>query len=486
MERDYYRKKVNEMGKKEFTLMKMQEYGFWPKDLPTPYEKQANETEEDYKKRNKLIADLNKLSEEIAELYKEKDAINKKLIELKAKYNDTFDYEKLRVIISKQIMRESIARRKERKEKKELERKLRSEEWNKIKKENIIFIGKGYSSLLNDKKTDIQKLNEKNLPVIETDKELAEFLSIDYKTLRLLTYHRDVVTIDNYYRFTIPKKSGGVRNIAAPKTSLKLVQRKILDDILVKIPVSSSAHGFLSGKSVISGAKTHTAKPSILINMDLENFFPTITFERIRGLFKYFGYSGYIASLFAMLCTYCERVPIKIKGETKYVKTTDRILPQGSPASPMITNIICAKMDKRLEGLSNKFNVIYTRYADDISFSYAEEEHSFNISGFINTINKIVNEEGFIINKKKTKVLRKNNRQIITGIVINNDEIGVAKKWVKNLRALIYNTKKDVSKANSQVINEIMGRIEWLKSVNSVRYENIINDGKNLLTMLKK
>jgi len=483
MDKDYYRKQVNEMGKKEFTLMKMQEYGFWPENLPTPYERQENETDEDYKKRSKLIADLNKLSEEIAQLYKEKNTINNKLTELRAKYKDTFNYEKLRAVISRQIMQESIARRKERKEKKELEKKLCSEKWAETKKENIVFIGKGYSSLLNDKKTDIQKLREKNLPIIETDKELAEFLSIDYNTLRFLTYHRDVTTIDHYYRFTIPKKSGGVRNIAAPKKSLKLVQRKILDGILVKIAVSQSVHGFLLGKSVISGAKAHTTKPNILINMDLENFFPTITFERVRGLFKYFGYSGFISSLFAMLCTYCERVPIEIKGETKYVKTTDRILPQGSPASPMITNIICAKMDKRIEGLANSFNLTYTRYADDISFSYTGEE--LNISAFIGIVSKIAKEEGFIINKKKTKVLRKNNRQIITGIVINNDEIGVTKKWVKNLRALIYNTKKDISKADFQVVNEISGRIEWLRSVNAARYENIINDGKNLLKMLK-
>lgn len=486
MEKEGYRKQVNQMGKKEFTLMKMKEYGFWPKDLPTPYERQANETEEDYKKRSELISELNLLLDDISKLYKEKDQINTKLKELRNQYNSIWDYERIRKNISKQIMQESISRRKERKEKRELEKKLRSEKWKEKKENNIVFIGKGYSNLLYDKGTNISRLKEKNLPIIQTDKELAQFLLIDYKTLRFLTYHRDVVTTDHYYRFTIPKRSGGVRNIAAPKTFLKTVQRKILDNILIKIPVSPNAHGFLNGKSVISGAKAHSTKPNILINMDLENFFPTITFERVRGLFKYFGYSGYISSLLAMLCTYCERMPVEIKGETKYIKTTDRILPQGSPASPMITNIICHRMDKRLNGISNKYNFTYTRYADDISFSYMGEKNSINISQFISIIRKIVTEEGFSINKKKTKVLRPNNRQIITGIVINNDEIGVTKKWVKNLRALIYNTKKDISKADTQIINEISGRIEWLKSVNASRYKNIINDGQNLLNKLNK
>lgn len=486
MEKEDYRKQVNQMGKKEFTLMKMQEYGFWPKDLPTPYERQENESKEDYNKRKKLISELNKLSEDISKLYQEKEEINNKLKEIRKKYNDTWDYEKIRIHVAKQIMQESIARREERKKQKELEKKIRSEEWKKKRAENIIFIGKNYSGLLYDKETDINKLKENNLPVIETDKELAEFLSIEYKTLRFLTYHRDVVTTDHYYRFKIPKKSGGMRDIAAPKTSLKSVQRKILDDILNKIPVSPNAHGFLNGKSVISGAKVHDTSPTLLINMDLKDFFPTITFERVRGLFKSFGYSGYISSLLAMLCTYCERMPIEIKGETKYIKTTDRILPQGSPASPMITNIICQKMDKRLNGISKYFNLTYTRYADDISFSYTDDKNSLDISKFMGIVNKIVKEEGFSIKSEKTKVLRKNNRQIITGIVINNDEIGVTKKWVKNLRALIYNTKKDTSKADYQTINEIKGRVGWLKNINAKRYKNIINDGENLLNILKK
>ncbi|NFO88408.1 RNA-directed DNA polymerase [Clostridium botulinum] len=479
-----YREAVNAMGKKEFTLIKMQEYGFWPQNLPTPYERQENETSEQYENRKNLLEKYEKVIDEIANLYEEKDKINSKLIELQKKYDETWDYEKIRLDVSKTIMEESIARRAERKKQRELEKRQRSEEWKKEKEDKIVFIGKGYSNLLKDREIDKEKLLSQDLPIINDDKELVSFLGIEYKKLRFLVYHRDVVSVDHYYRYTIPKKRGGVRNIAAPKSVLKNSQRKILDDILLKIPTSDEAHGFLKGKSVVSAAESHFKQPELLINIDLEDFFPTITFERVRGLFKSFGYSGYIASMLAMICTYCERMKIEVRGEEKYIKTSNRILPQGSPASPMITNIICIKLDKRLKGLSSKYNFTYTRYADDMSFSFNGDDYELNIGRFIGLVSKIVKEEGFNINKDKTKFLRKNNCQCITGIVINNEEIGVPKKWVKKLRAAIYNANKAKNSGevlSSKVINEISGMTSWIKSVNEKRYKAIIDSAIELI-----
>lgn len=483
-----YRKQVNEMGKKEFTFLKMQEYGFWPSNLPTPYERQQKETAEDFEKRKHLLDEYRKLSEEISDAYKEKQEIERKLSSLNKKLQDTWDYEKIRSVVAQEIMKESIARRAERKAERERQKQLKSEAWKKRKAENILFIGKGYSSLLGKKETDIQKLKENQMPVIETDKELASFLNLDYNVLRYLVYHRDVITFDNYYRFDVPKRNGGTRHIAAPKTHLKAAQRQILDQILQKAEVSSVSHGFIKSKSVITSAKAHKACPGVLINIDLENFFPTITFERVRGLFQSFGYSGYIASLLAMICTYCERMPLEIKGETKYIKTSDRILPQGSPASPMITNIICRQMDKRINGLCRKTGLTYTRYADDMSFSYNGDIDGLNIGSFLNSINKIIEEEGFHINKEKTHVSRKNNRQYITGIVINNEEIGVPKKWVKILKASIHNAQKLKNSGGSVPSGtqlEISGKIAWLRSVNEKRYHKIICQGMELLKSLK-
>ncbi|MCI9078510.1 MAG: RNA-directed DNA polymerase [Lachnospiraceae bacterium] len=482
-----YRKQVNEMGKKEFTFLKMQEYGFWPSNLPTPYERQQNETAEDFEERKRLLEEYQELSKKISEAYDEKHEIEKKLSSLKKELQDTWDYEKIRSVVAQEIMKESIARRAERKAERERQKQLKSEAWKKRKAENILFIGRGYSSLLGKKETDIQKLKENQMPVIETDKELASFLNLDYNILRYLVYHRDVITFDNYYRFDVPKKNGGTRHIAAPKTHLKSAQRQILDQILQKAEVCEVSHGFIKSKSVITSARTHKAGPGILINIDLENFFPTITFERVRGLFQSFGYSGYISSLLAMICTYCERMPLEIKGETKYIKTSGRILPQGSPASPMITNIICRQMDKRINGLCRKSGITYTRYADDMSFSYNGEPDNLSIGSFLKSINKIIEEEGFHINKEKTHVLRKNNRQYITGIVINNDEIGVPKKWVKILKASIHNAQKLKNSGTpvpSGTQSEISGKIAWLRSVNEKRYQKIIHQGMELLKSL--
>lgn len=482
-----YRKLVNNMGKKEFTFLKMQEYGFWPSNLPTPYERQQNETEQDFENRKRLLDEFQKLSEKIANAYQEKEEIEKKLSHLKKEYQNTWDYEKIRSVVAQEIMKESIARRAERKAERERQKQLKSELWNKRKAENILFIGRGYSTLLEKKETDVQKLEENQMPVIETDRELATFLQIEYNTLRYLVYHRDVITFDNYYRFDIPKKSGGVRHIAAPKTKLKTAQRQILDQILQKVEISGLSHGFIKSRSILTGARAHNTSPDLLINIDLENFFPTITFERVRGVYQSFGYSGYIASLLAMLCTYCERMPLEIKGEIKYIKTSDRILPQGSPASPMITNIICRNMDKRIDGLCKKLGITYTRYADDMSFSYMGDTDNLAIGNFLNSINKIIEAEGFHMKKEKTHILRKNNRQYITGIVINNEEIGVPKKWVKILKASIHNAQKlkdSGSLVSSKTIHEISGKIAWLKSVNAKRYQKIISQGTEFLKSL--
>lgn len=500
--REAYRELVKALGKKEFTLQKMQEYGFWPKDLPTPYEKQQSETEEEYKKREELTNQIKELTDAITEAYGEKDKLVVELRKLNKKLDNTWDYEMIRKDVASTIMQESIARRKAVKEEKARLAKEKSEAWQKHKSNNIVFVGKGYSSRLSNKETSKDMLEERNMPVICDDKQLAEFLGVDYKTLRYLTYHRDVVKFDNYVRYDIPKKKGGVRHIAAPKSNLKQAQRKILDNILQVASISDSAHGFINNKSVVTGAAVHGSNVSLLINMDLENFFPTIDFKRVVGMFESFGYSGYVATLLSMICTYCERMEMEVKGEKVYVKTTDRILPQGAPSSPMITNIICNKLDNRLNGLAKKYGFTYSRYADDMSFSFNEnneilansiktkenalvDKSQLTLGKLLGIINRIIREEGFIVNEAKTKFLRSNNRQEITGIVINNNEIGVPRPWIKRLRAAIHNANKEIDqsgKLSEEKYNEIKGKLSWLKCVNAERYANIIEQGYMVLS----
>ena len=266
-----YGKLVGQLGKKQFTFIKMQEYGFWPKDIPTPYEQQEKESDEEYTKRQKLMKNYDKLITQITELYTDKRKIKKKLMDLKKEHAGTYDIDKIRKAIAKEIWQASIKRREERKRQKELEKQERSEAWKKKKKEEIVFIGKGYSSMLYRFDTNLEKLNKNELPVLKDARELSKFLDIDFKQLRFLAYHRDVVEIDHYYRYKIPKRSGGTRSIAAPKSLLKMTQRIILDKLLSIIPTSKQAHGFIQGKSVITGANSHPKQPYLIINMDMKN-----------------------------------------------------------------------------------------------------------------------------------------------------------------------------------------------------------------------
>ncbi|HEY9063240.1 MAG TPA: reverse transcriptase domain-containing protein [Pseudobacteroides sp.] len=495
-----YRDNVKIMGKKEFTLHKMIEYGFWPKGLPTPFERQVNETPEQYQERQRLFLEYKKIADEISKLYKEKNEISQKLQELRKQYNSAWDEERIRKDIAQRIMKESKERREQRKKQRELEKERRFQAWQEKKAESIVFIGNGYSSMLHFKSGNQSKLANLGLPIINTDKELAEFIGVKYRILRFLAYHRDVVSMDHYHHYKIPKRKGGTRNIAAPKSILKGVQRKILEGILEKYAcstnfqsdnahgfISDNAHGFIKGRSVVTGASTHIRNPDLVINMDIEDFFPTITFQRVRGMFVGFGYSGYIASLLAMLCTYCERMEIEINGKRKFVATTGRILPQGSPASPMITNILCLSLDKRLNGLAAKFGFKYTRYADDMSFSTKEASLS-DAGKLCGLVSKIVADEGFKINYDKTRFLKKNNCQSITGIVINNEQLGVNKKWVKTLRAALYNARKAMAngKIPYETISEISGMAAWLKNVNEERYATIIKATHELIKEIQK
>ena len=478
--RKEYRASVSELGKKEFTLLKMQEYGFWPKGLPTPHERQKNESAAEFQKRKALLAEVEKIAAQIAALYEEKAQILQKLKQLRKQYDQTWDDDKIRKDVARQIMQESIARRAERKQRRELDKARAREAWKKHKAENIVFIGRGYSGGLSDRETVAAKLISLGLPIVQDDRELAALLGLEYPQLRTLAYHRDVVTTDHYYHYTIPKRSGGERSIAAPKSVLKHAQRMILSQILEKIVISEAAHGFIKGRSVISGAAVHTAEPELLITMDLEDFFPSVTFARVRGLFKSFGYSGYISSLLAMLCTYCERMPIEVKGQTRYVKTSDRILPQGSPASPMITNLLCRRLDQRITEVAAPYGCTYSRYADDMSFCFERKSDANSIKKFVFAVQCVVYDEGFRINKKKTRYLGKNSRQSVTGIVINSARLGVPKAWVKKLRAAVYNAARQKTNGSlpDDTVSEISGMISWLNAVNRDRYQKIITEAK--------
>jgi hypothetical protein len=244
-----------------------------------------------------------------------------------------------------------------------------------------------------------------------------------------------------YTKFAIPKRSGGEREICAPKNQLRWVQRQILDKILAPVAAHDAAHGFVHGRSTVSNALPHKGT-GLLLKFDLVDFFPTIHYFRVVGLFTRLGYSvgdgrfhidddaRQVAPTLARLCCYTSDPAMWAGGR----------LPQGAPTSPAISNLICRRLDARLTGLAQRNNGQYTRYADDLTFSFPDPK-ALDLGRFRWWVDQICHQEGFFINQEKFRVIRRSQRQVVTGIVVN-DELRVPRSLRRRLRAILHNCRK--------------------------------------------
>ena len=156
-----------------------------------------------------------------------------------------------------------------------------------------------------------------------------------------------------------------------------------------------------------------------------------------------------VASVLALLCTDSPRVLLKQDDKSYFVEVGERCLPQGACTSPNLANLISNNLDKRISAYAEKSKWIYSRYADDLIFSTKEKIK--NPNGLINGISKIISDEGFIVNQKKTRIMRKSNRQIVTGLLVN-DEVRLTKRDLHRFRAFLHNCK---TKGTEKVSNEI-------------------------------
>jgi hypothetical protein len=267
--------------------------------------------------------------------------------------------------------------------------------------------------------------------------------------LRWLAYHREAATRIHYRRFTIPKRNGKERPIWAPLPKLKAAQRWILHNIVEKLLVHGAVHGFLPGRSILTNAAVHTA-PKIVLKMDIEQFFPTVTVRRVKGVFRKAGYREQVATLLALLCTEAPREIVSHQGKEYYVALGPRCLPQGAPTSPALTNTLCLHLDQRISD---------TRYADDLTFSLpADHKGPPNLGKLLGVVRRIVEEEGFKINPDKTRVARKGGRQTVTGLVVNGDaQPRVPRKVRRQLRAAIHNLKNGKPLKEGETVEKLVG-----------------------------
>jgi len=278
------------------------------------------------------------------------------------------------------------------------------------------------------------------LPEISNGAELRELLGVrSTRQLGWLLLASDVED-GPYISFTIPKRDGSERTICAPKKQLRWVQRQILDKILGKIQPHDAAHGFREGRSTVTNATPHLGA-QLLLKFDLTDFFPTIHFYRVVGLFARLGYTvgdarfrssddaQGIAPILARLCCYTPDPQ----------KWRNALVPQGAPTSPALSNLVCRRLDARLTGLATRNAGVYTRYADDLTFSFKSKE--LNIGRFRWWVDQICHQEGFFVNQRKFRVIRASQRQVVTGIVVN-DELRVPRDERRRFRAILHNCKK--------------------------------------------
>lgn len=297
-----------------------------------------------------------------------------------------------------------------------------------------------------------------NIPVLPTVGALRELLGIkSEKQLGYLLLASDACH-GPYVTFAIPKRDGSNRTICAPKKELRWAQRQILDKILINIPPHDAAHGFVRGRSIVTNAQPHCGA-KVIVKFDLMDFFPTVYYHRVVGFFASLGYSvgnarfqsndssDHVAPTLARLCCYVSD-PTAWHGA---------VTPQGAPTSPAISNLICRRLDARLNGLAQRNNGIYTRYADDLTFSFRQDD--VDLGRLRWWVNQICYQEGFFSNERKFRVVRASQRQVVTGIVVN-DGLRIPREDRRRFRAILHHCR---TKGLAAVANGQPGFGDWLR-----------------------
>jgi RNA-directed DNA polymerase len=281
-------------------------------------------------------------------------------------------------------------------------------------------------------------LQKQKLPLANTAAELAQQMHVPLGQLRYLAFAREVSTTSHYHRFTIPKRTGGERLISAPHKKLKAVQHWILEKILEPLALADQAHGFVPGRSTVSNALPHLGA-AVVANVDLRDFFPTVTYKRVKGLFRKLGYSEEVGTVLALICSEPDVTETVLDGTKYFVARGPRRLPQGAPTSPAITNVLCRRLDRRINGWAVKHGYTYTRYADDLTVSTKNREA--RVGKALAFLRHVTAAEGFAIHPDKVRVVRRGRRQEVTGVVVN-ERPGVPRDELRRFRALLHQIDK--------------------------------------------
>ena len=216
-------------------------------------------------------------------------------------------------------------------------------------------------------------------------------------------------------------------------TTTSAALRPILLTAAVALATAARAQ-FQIGECLFAMKKYDDAARELL-KTDIQDFFPTIHFRRVAGLFQHYGYEPEVAAALASLCTHRPQL-----GDGRLL--WPGVLPQGAPTSPALANILCRRLDSRLSGLARRAGATYTRYADDLTFSFATEpERPQALGRFLWWVDQVCQQEGFTENAAKRRVLRRCNQQRITGVVVNGG-LTIPRAARREFRATLHNCRR--------------------------------------------
>ena len=413
------RQRLKEIGKDAFIREEMVRLGFWP---PSP--EIAEQSAEAERK-------LRPLYDELVGVRRELDGVEKEI-------RESGDVPALLAEIRRKRIERVRAARVVKKVEREAARVKKTEQDALWRRTALPHLGRGVSGGLAFADGEIEKL--------------CNAIGLTERELAWLCYQRPTSKTGHYSLFTIPKKRGGKRVLASPKSKLRQAQRWILSEMLAKQIPHAAATAFSPGASVVKNAAPHTGK-SVVVKLDLQDFFPSLGVKRVKNYFEHLGHSEGVATVLALLCTDCPRVIVEFDGEKKFVAVGPRGVPQGALTSPALSNLLVQKLDKRLTSAAQKLGFVYTRYADDLTFSHLED--SAPVGLLLTLVRQIVADEKLTVNEKKTQVLRASDRQIITGLVVNGEQgVRLSRDDMRKFRAILHHCDTD----GFERVSERLGR----------------------------
>jgi RNA-directed DNA polymerase len=285
-----------------------------------------------------------------------------------------------------------------------------------------------------------------------------------------------------HYRYRwVAKARGGYRLLEEPKPRLKALQRWVLRHVLDAVPTAPPAHGFVAGRSVLTFVAPHVGR-EVVVRLDLQDFFASVRRARVVALFRRLGYPRDVALTLAAVCTVAAPAHVLADHPRQGADLQQRFLtnsrlrdphlPQGAPTSPALSNLVAWRLDRRLAALAASHGAVMTRYADDLAFA-GDRAFAASLRFFLPRAAAIALEEGFAVNHRKTRVMRRGQRQQLCGVVVNQ-RASPPRAEIDNLRALLFNAARSGPESQNRSAHprfraHLEGRIAWVASINPGR-----------------